>query len=279
MHAPLARVPEALTHYQLLKVQPDAPESVIRAAYRALASQHHPDRAQAGDPATHQLMARINAAYAVLMDPRQRAAYDQSLSLDTAALPPRRATSMRRPTGPDARSTDSSEPDTRVEVGWMGPEPEAPAPRWRREWALVGAAALVALVVGGWISYHQRLRAQAEQALAANIHDAPLPAASEAAPAPLDAQSVSFVLPQAEAESEWARPEAPASAPEAGETGEAASAAAGASAAASPPPAAAPTARFPGPTAAAPAPRHPLDGQPLRLKPEAAVPEVSLPAY
>jgi curved DNA-binding protein CbpA len=62
--------------YRILHVQPEAPPEVIKAAWRALMStlRTHPDLGGGHDEA-----ARINAAYAVLADPRQRAAYDRSL--------------------------------------------------------------------------------------------------------------------------------------------------------------------------------------------------------
>lgn len=47
--------------YATLHVQPGAPESVVKAAYRALAQAHHPDTG--GDA---QAMKRINAAYAAI---------------------------------------------------------------------------------------------------------------------------------------------------------------------------------------------------------------------
>lgn len=60
--------------YRTLQVDPAAEDCVIRAAYRALMKQYHPDRG--GDAAYAQ---RLNAAYAVLADPVARAAYDRQL--------------------------------------------------------------------------------------------------------------------------------------------------------------------------------------------------------
>ncbi|HEY4555020.1 MAG TPA: J domain-containing protein, partial [Lysobacter sp.] len=65
-------------HYQVLKVAPDAPVEVIRAAYRALAARHHPDR-RGDDPAAAEQMQRVNEAYSVLGDPIRRARYDALL--------------------------------------------------------------------------------------------------------------------------------------------------------------------------------------------------------
>ena len=60
--------------YEVLQVPPDASDEVIRAAYRALAKQYHPDT---GLPsASVGLMKRINEAYAVLSDDKRRRRYD-----------------------------------------------------------------------------------------------------------------------------------------------------------------------------------------------------------
>lgn len=63
------------THYDNLKVSRDAPAGVIKAAYRALAQEHHPDRNKAPD-ATRKLQI-INDAYAILSDPAERAKHDK----------------------------------------------------------------------------------------------------------------------------------------------------------------------------------------------------------
>lgn len=65
-------------HYAVLNVAMDAPDAVVRAAYRVLAAQFHPDR-HAADPAMLQCMQQVNAAYRVLSDPRLRAAHDAEL--------------------------------------------------------------------------------------------------------------------------------------------------------------------------------------------------------
>lgn len=60
--------------YRILYVQPEAPAELIAAAYRCLMTKlrHHPDLG--GD---HETAVRINHAYAVLSDPRQRKVYDE----------------------------------------------------------------------------------------------------------------------------------------------------------------------------------------------------------
>jgi len=63
-------------HYDELGVTPDAPEEVIRAAYRALAAKYHPDR-NSGDPGAELKLKRLNAAFQVLGDPGRRKQYDE----------------------------------------------------------------------------------------------------------------------------------------------------------------------------------------------------------
>ena len=61
--------PEVAGAYATLWLQPGAPLSVVKAAYRALASHHHPDTG--GDPAA---MTRLNQAYALLKEHLERVA-------------------------------------------------------------------------------------------------------------------------------------------------------------------------------------------------------------
>jgi len=60
------------SHYDALQLPPDASTAQVRAAWRRLAAQHHPDRGGLDAAA----MARLNQAYEVLSDPHRRASYD-----------------------------------------------------------------------------------------------------------------------------------------------------------------------------------------------------------
>ena len=62
-------------YYDVLGVDREASQQVIKEAYRKLAFQYHPDRNK-GDPAATQKMKDINEAYAVLSDPSKRKEYD-----------------------------------------------------------------------------------------------------------------------------------------------------------------------------------------------------------
>lgn len=68
-------MPKVHSHYENLKVARDAPPEAIRAAYRALTRQHHPDR-HPDDAQAQRIMAMVNVAYAVLSDPARRREHD-----------------------------------------------------------------------------------------------------------------------------------------------------------------------------------------------------------
>lgn len=80
--------------YEVLGVDPDAGAATIKAAWRRLAREHHPDLtggdASASRSATRQ-MAQINAAYEELRDPtRRRLAADRERAARARAAQPRR---------------------------------------------------------------------------------------------------------------------------------------------------------------------------------------------
>nr|WP_241018802.1 J domain-containing protein [Paraburkholderia sp. Tr-20389] len=75
-----------------MKVSRDAPQEVIRAAYKTLCQKYHPDR-RIDDPDAERVMKIINASYAVLSDPVQRKEHDEWLARKereaaAAAAPP-----------------------------------------------------------------------------------------------------------------------------------------------------------------------------------------------
>ena len=55
------------THYQNLKVDEKAPASVIKAAYRALSLEYHPDRRK-GDPDADRIFKIIQNSYEMLLE-------------------------------------------------------------------------------------------------------------------------------------------------------------------------------------------------------------------
>jgi hypothetical protein len=69
-------MPPVHSHYENLKVARDASPEAIRAAYRLLTRQHHPDRnPDSGD--AQRIMSVINVAYDVLSDPTRRLEHDR----------------------------------------------------------------------------------------------------------------------------------------------------------------------------------------------------------
>src|SRR3954453_10793331 len=63
-------------YYDLLGVNRGADDAAIKAAYRRLAKEHHPDRKN-GCKESEAHFKAINQAYDVLKDPQKRAAYDR----------------------------------------------------------------------------------------------------------------------------------------------------------------------------------------------------------
>jgi len=73
-------------YYAVLGVLPNAEQVVITAAYRALASQYHPDRWKGDQEQATKRMAEINVAYSVLSDVNKRKEYDKARSSDHGAM-------------------------------------------------------------------------------------------------------------------------------------------------------------------------------------------------
>ncbi|MGZ8946312.1 MAG: J domain-containing protein [Methylococcaceae bacterium] len=65
------------THYDNLNVSRNAPVGVVRAAYKALCQNYHPDKFAGGPDEALRIMKIINGAYAVLSDTDKRAEHDQ----------------------------------------------------------------------------------------------------------------------------------------------------------------------------------------------------------
>lgn len=66
---------DSIDAYEILQVDAEAEDEVIRTAYRRLARKHHPDLAVGPEMAAR--MAAINAAWALIGTPAARAAYDR----------------------------------------------------------------------------------------------------------------------------------------------------------------------------------------------------------
>lgn len=66
------------TFYEILGVEKNADDATIKAAYRKLAKEYHPDR-NPNDKTAEDMAKAINEAYDTLKDPQKRAAYDYEL--------------------------------------------------------------------------------------------------------------------------------------------------------------------------------------------------------
>lgn len=66
-------------HYATLGLHRRCTDTQIRAAYRTLAKQHHPDM-NSGSHAAQAHTQELNAAYEILSDPAQRREYDEEIS-------------------------------------------------------------------------------------------------------------------------------------------------------------------------------------------------------
>ncbi|MFM0557751.1 J domain-containing protein [Paraburkholderia sediminicola] len=98
------------THYDNLKVARNAPVSVIKAAYRALSQQYHPDKNNHPDAA--RIMRVLNDAWAVLGDEAARAKYDHRLAAEVELEKSNTSSSQQRPG--DSPERDRAEEERRA---------------------------------------------------------------------------------------------------------------------------------------------------------------------
>lgn len=87
--------PREINHYAALGLERDCAADQIRAAYRLLARQFHPDV----NPGSSEAVARtqnLNAAYEILGDPGRRREYDRSLVAAEKSAAPKRAGKIQR---------------------------------------------------------------------------------------------------------------------------------------------------------------------------------------
>lgn len=81
-------------HYATLGLDRRCSDEQIRAAYRLLAKQHHPD-VNGGSADAIARTQMLNAAYETLSDPERRHSYDQELAASEKRVQSRRATTNR----------------------------------------------------------------------------------------------------------------------------------------------------------------------------------------
>ncbi len=98
-------MPKVHSHYENLKVARDAAPDAIRAAYRHLTRQHHPDR-NPGSADAERIMAMVNVAYGVLSNPARRIEHDRWIAQAEApvAVPLRSRHTLHSPRAEPAAS-------------------------------------------------------------------------------------------------------------------------------------------------------------------------------
>jgi curved DNA-binding protein len=87
--------PAEKNHYATLGLDRRCTLAQIRAAYRALAKQHHPD-VNPNSPVASAHTQELNAAYEILSDSDLRAAYDRELDAPKKSVAPARGTKIQR---------------------------------------------------------------------------------------------------------------------------------------------------------------------------------------
>lgn len=135
-------MPKIHSHYENLKVARNAPDAVIRAAYRVLAQQYHPD--VNATPEAARIMAMLNTAWHTLGDPTRRAQHDawlEQAEKETEAKggPAPGAQSPRPPAPPPASAPPAPPPATH--------EPQ-PGPRPSEEYSPLN---LTAKIMAGFV--------------------------------------------------------------------------------------------------------------------------------
>lgn len=85
----------AANYYATLGLDRNCTPEQIRAAYRVLARQYHPDL-NPGSASAGQRTQELNAAYATLSDPGQRAAYDRELAAPETDPAPKPKAAIKR---------------------------------------------------------------------------------------------------------------------------------------------------------------------------------------
>ena len=136
------------THYETLGVANDADRDTIRAAYRRLAREHHPDHAAMGtSSAVGSLdIHSVNEAYRVLEDPGRRALYDAELRARRSGQPivGPAAPSAARPERADRSDRTDHSSDFSEERVFF--EQWAPTPGSRRSpWRVIVTLVLVTI--------------------------------------------------------------------------------------------------------------------------------------
>jgi|GEM_PF-272650 len=156
------------THYDNLRVARNAPDSVIKAAYKALCQTYHPDKFQGSNAEAERIMKLINTSYAVLIDPVKRAEHDAWIKEKEAAANPQHEKASFGETGNGTEQEFYKKQETKREYTPppIEPEPEPPETNpslylWRRYFArqidYIICAFLLSFMLAAWSTTGQSL--------------------------------------------------------------------------------------------------------------------------
>lgn len=139
----LLPVKKIRTHYDNLKVSRDAPPEVIRMAYKALVTKHHPDRNPDSEHSLR-IMQEINESYEILTDEAKRRRHDEWIAdQERLALPSAKA--------PAPRWSDEEWDEAPVKASPRSRPPARPTSRRAGCLEFFRAIFLRALLLGGLI--------------------------------------------------------------------------------------------------------------------------------
>lgn len=129
-------MPKIRTHYDNLQITRTASEAVVRAAYRGLSQQHHPDKNPKDREAAERIMKVINEAYAVLSDPARRRQHDEWIDSQESEQ-------HQNDNFPSAKAKQSTEPSEELIVT---------SKRWVAIGYFLFAVALLVYGLSAWFS-------------------------------------------------------------------------------------------------------------------------------
>jgi DnaJ-class molecular chaperone len=148
------------THYDNLKVARNAPDSVIKAAYKALSQTYHPDKFQGSNEEAERIMKLINASYEVLIDSDKRAIHDDWIREQEAEETKQNQQSHFAATEAENEQFHNQKQDTRQEYTPPSPEPKqskgsTQTYSWRRYFARTSidywiSGSLIAIAIAFW---------------------------------------------------------------------------------------------------------------------------------
>jgi curved DNA-binding protein CbpA len=184
-------------YYALLGIGPDADARAIRAAYRKLAKQHHPDMADEAAAASSDIFVRLQQAYDVLRDPERRAQYDRERTRRREDEAERQQREYAYRQALAGRPIPSNRAPVRV------PPPGTPPPPWKfqRQWMFLGVSVLT-MVAAGSLILKQKLEqaAREEQVMIVRVDPPRLPRGDQVQRPPIDAGSLNKELERASRE-------------------------------------------------------------------------------